>query len=296
MIKLHVHLYYGMFRSPYGQTMRKLKIAAVPYLNAKPIIHGLETSGDRVELFFDVPSKLPRMLEEGRADVALIPAIECLRRNGLTALPGVSISSRGSVESVRLFLRKGCTIGDVGTVALDKSSRTSVALTRVILKERFGLSPLYLSWRGDSSLRDAQADAVLLIGDNAMRVHDGLPSLDLGSEWDKLTGLPFVYALWASASPEVLEEAAPLLQDAKARGLEDIRAIALKESDRLGLEPETCIRYLTRCIYYDLGQQELEGLGRFHDYALKMGLVPDGVRLELYDGRNVREGALKRAD
>ncbi len=282
---------------PYSKNRQmtgKIKIGAVPYLNVKPIIYGLEAFRNRVELYFDVPSKLPRMLERGEVDVAVVPAIECLRRGGFVVLPGVSISSKGPVESVRLFL-KGGSIDTVKSVALDESSLTSAALTRIILKEKYGLSPLYFSWQGSSGIDEVEADAFLLIGDNAMLLNDGLVSLDLGREWDELTGLPFVYALWAGASTEVLAEAAALLQEAKERGLEDLGAIALKESGRLGLEPELCMRYLTRCIHYDLGEQELRGLYRFRDYALKMGLVPDGVEFELYDRGNVREGALKRA-
>lgn len=274
---------------------KRLKIAAVPYLNAKPIIYGLEGFSDRVELLFDVPSRLPAMLEEGVVDVALIPAIECLRRKGFVTLPGVSISSRGPVESVRLFLKRGY-VDNVRSVALDESSSTSAVLTKIILSERYGLSPQYFSWRGGSRIEDTRADALLLIGDDAMRVEDGLPSLDLGTEWDELTGLPFVYAVWASTSAETLNEAAPLLQEAKERGLDDLVAIALKESGRLGLEPELCINYLTQRIHYDLGEEEVRGLQRFHEYASKMGLVPDGVRFELYDRENIGEGALKKAD
>lgn len=145
-------------------------------------------------------------------------------------------------------------------------------------------------------MEETQADAVLVIGDNAMRVDDGLTSLDLGAEWQELTKLPFVYALWASASRETLNEAAPLLQDAKEHGLENLGAIALRESAKLGLEPELCIRYLTQCIHYDLGKEEIKGLQCFYDYAFKLGMVPDGVSFELHDRGHIREGALKKAD
>lgn len=274
---------------------RRLKIGAVPYLNAKPIIYGLERVSNKVELLFDVPSKLSDLLEERVVDVALIPAVECLRRKGFKIIPGVSLSSKGPVESVRLFLKRGC-VDNVRSVALDESSRTSVALTKVILKERYGLSPRYFSWQGGTSMDGTQADAFLLIGDNAMRVDDGLPSLDLGAEWDELTGLPFVYAVWASTSIEALNEAAPLLQDAKKGGLERLEAIAIRESGRLGLEPELCIRYLTKCMRYDLYEEEVNGLRQFYDYALKMSLVPDGISFELHDRENIREGALKKAN
>lgn len=264
-------------------------------MNAKPIIYGLQGAGEKTELLFDVPSRLPGLLADGVVDVALIPSIGCLFGKGLIALPGVCIASYGRVESVRLFLR-GCYIDDVRSVALDESSRTSAVLTRIILQEKYGISPRYFSWQAGSRMEDAQADAVLVIGDNAMRIDDGLPSLDLGAEWHEFAGLPFVYALWASASRDVLDEATNLLQGAKERGLEDLGAIALKESASLGLEPELCMRYLTQCIRYDFGEEELRGLRRFYDYARKMGLAPEGVRFELYDGEHIREGALEEAD
>jgi chorismate dehydratase len=274
---------------------RKLKIGAVPYLNVKPITYGLERLGNKVELLFEVPSRLPYLLEKGVVDVALVPTVECFRRKGLRIFPGVSISSKGPVESVRLFLRRGY-IDDVRSVALDESSRTSVALTRIILKERYGLCPRYFPWQGGTSMEEPQADAFLLIGDSAMRAGSGLPSLDLGTEWDELTGLPFVYAVWASTSAEVLNEAVPLLQDAKECGLEHLDAIAIRESGRLGLEPGLCIRYLTQCIRYELDEEEINGMRRFYDYALKMGLVPDGIGFELHYGENIRESALKKAN
>ena len=274
---------------------KKLKVGVVPYLNAKPIIYGLEGPGNKVELIYAVPSKLPRLLEDGEVDVAIVPAVECLRNSRFTVLPGISISSRGSVESVRLFLKKGY-IDKVRTVALDDSSRTSVVLTKIILKEKYGLSPRYVSWRGGSRMEDIQADALLVIGDSAMRVEDGPPSLDLGAEWDELTGLPFVYAVWASTSKEALDEAVPLLHDARERGLEELVTIALKESGILGLEPELCIKYLTQCIRYDLGDEEIEGLQLFCDYAIKMGLVPDGAGIDLYGRGNIRESVVRKAD
>ncbi|MDO8136328.1 MAG: menaquinone biosynthesis protein [Candidatus Brocadiales bacterium] len=271
---------------------RRLRIGVVPYLNAKPLVYGLEKRG-QVELIFDLPSVLPRLLEEGGVEVALIPSIEYLRGKGYTALAGICISSKGPVESVRLFLKKP--LNKLRSVALDEASLTSAALTRIILKERYGLEPRYLSWRSGPRLEGVEADAVLVIGDNAIRVSDGLPSLDLGAEWQELTQLPFVYALWVATSAERLERVSVLLQEAKESGVQDLGVIALREAEKLGLRHEVCLRYLTERIHYSLGEQEIEGLERFYSYALKMGLAPEGVRLEFSGRGHIREGAFKGA-
>lgn len=224
--------------------------------------------------------------------MALIPSIEYLQGRGLLVVPGICIASRGPVESVRLFLKRK--IMEVKRVALDESSLTSATLLRIILKERYGLEPEYFSWSAPS-MQEVEADAVLLIGDNAMRVGNGLPSLDLGAEWCRLTHLPFVYAFWVTFSEERLQVARPVLEGAKRSGLNNLGAVALSESERLGLGPEVCLRYLSQCIHYHMGIKEVEGFRRFYEYALEMGVAQEGVELECCLSLRTGEGALKEA-
>src|SRR3989338_5993147 len=192
---------------PYNKTMKKsLRVGAVPYLNTKPLVAGIE-GGRGVELRLAVPSQLPDLLERGELDVALIPSIEYLRGRPFFVVPDTSIASRGAVESVLLFLRVP-RVRDVKRVALDESSLTSAALARIILQERYGLrlsSVEYVPWPRNQDLNDTQADAVLVIGDNAMKmgVDFGIRNsdfgfqirnpqsaihnyLDLGAEWKAL--------------------------------------------------------------------------------------------------------------
>src|SRR5436853_6430066 len=144
-----------------------LRIGAVNYLNTKPLICDLEALAPQAELVLDVPSKLADDLAAGQLDVALIPAIEYFRAGSYRLVPNIAIASRGPVLSVTLFSRVPWT--EIRRVALDEGSRTSAALVQVLLRKRYGvqaeLQPLPL----DRPAETVRADAVLLIGDRAMR-------------------------------------------------------------------------------------------------------------------------------
>ncbi|HHT9121173.1 MAG TPA: menaquinone biosynthetic enzyme MqnA/MqnD family protein [Candidatus Hypogeohydataceae bacterium YC41] len=288
---------------------KSLKVGVVPYLNAKPLIAGMEEAG--AKLNFVVPSKLPNLLEQGGVDVALIPSIEYLRGRPFFVIPGISIASRGAVRSVLLFLKTPA-IKDIKRVALDEASLTSATLVGIILQERYGLPPSkieYIPWPGGQNLNGIHADAVLVIGDNAMKMsvggrgtlqraptQDVCMTLDLGAEWKALTGLPFVYALWVTSRKEFLGSATRLLSEAKRRGLATLDEIARREAKRLGLWQEICLRYLSENIHYELGEEEMAGLRRFYRYALSMGLASEGVNLDFGSKKNIREAAFQKTD
>src|SRR5262249_24246986 len=202
------------------------------------------------ELVLEVPSRLADQLAEGSLDVALIPVIEYFRAGSYTVVPDISIASRGPVLSVTLFSRVPWT--GIRRVALDEGSRTSAALTQVLLRKRHGLRPEVVPLPLEQSAEDADADAVLLIGDRAMRAC--LPGFahayDLGQEWHDWTGLPFVYAFWAVRSGVDLGPVADALAEAKRRGCEQTGLIAHREAPRLGLDAGFCRRYLGNIIYF----------------------------------------------
>src|SRR5262249_32385314 len=143
-----------------------IRIGAVNYLNTKPLICDLEQLASEAELVLEVPSKLADMLADGRLEVALIPVIEYFRAGTYSVVPDISIASRGPVLSVTLFSRVPWK--DIRRVALDQGSRTSAALTRVILGHRYGVLPEVVQLPLDREAESADADAVLLIGDRAM--------------------------------------------------------------------------------------------------------------------------------
>jgi chorismate dehydratase len=263
---------------------RCVRIGAVNYLNTKPLIHDLEMLAPTAELVLDVPSRLAELLAQGSLDVALIPVIEYFRGRTYTVLPDIAITSHGPVLSVTLFSRRPWT--GIRRVALDDGSRTSAALAQILLRKRYGVTPELVRLPLDGEAEQADADAVLLIGDRAMRAC--LPgfahAFDLGQEWHVWTGLPFVYAVWAVGADVDLGPAAAALVEAKRRGCAGIGPIAHAEAPRLGLDAGFCRRYLQTIIGFDLGPHELAGLQRYYALACELGLAHPGVRLQLYGG------------
>jgi len=259
-----------------------IRIGAVNYLNTKPLIYELETLAPGSELMLDVPSRLADLLGEGRLDVALIPAIEYFRAASYSIVPNIAIASRGPVLSVTLFSRVPWNA--IRRVALDEGSRTSAALCQIVLRKRYGVQPEVVTLPLDRAAEEVDADAVLLIGDRAMRAC--LPgfahAFDLGQEWHDWTGLPFVYAFWAVRAGVDLGPAAEALHEAKRRGCARIGPIAHHEAPGLGLDAGFCRRYLQSIIHFDLGPREQAGLHHYYMLACELGLARRGVGVEYY--------------
>ncbi|MCS6976885.1 MAG: menaquinone biosynthesis protein [Gemmatales bacterium] len=269
---------------------RRIRIGAVEYLNTKPLICDLEKLAPEAELILDLPSRLADHLASGHLDVALIPVIEYFRAGTYTVVPNVAIASRGPVLSVTLFSRVPVT--DIHSLSLDEGSRTSAALVQVLLRYRHEVIPRLEPLRMDQDPDTVATDAVLLIGDRAMRASlPGFPySYDLGQEWQDWTGLPFVYAVWAVRPGVDLGPVADALIEAKRRGRERVAQIAHQEAPRLQLDAGFCRRYLTNIIHFDLGPRELAGLERFYELACELGLAPRGVAIECYRAPALAQG------
>jgi chorismate dehydratase len=263
-----------------------LRIGAVGYLNAQPLIYGLDNHGPWLDLRLDHPSCLADALARDELDVALIPSVEYLRGSvrGYRIVPGLSIAARGPVRSVKLFCR--VPPERVQRLALDEGSRTSQVLTRVWLAEEHGVQPRVLELLpvGVSPL-ESTADAILVIGDRAMCVPTECFAcvIDLGEAWVARTGLPFVFALWVARRGVDLGPLAEVLHDCRARGLEHAPQIAADYAPRLGLSVSTCLEYLTRVLSYELGASEIAGLRLFAAKAAALGLAPEGVDLVFLD-------------
>jgi chorismate dehydratase len=261
---------------------RPVRIGAVAYLNTRPLIHDLDVLAPTAELVLDVPSRLADLLSKGQIDVGLIPAIEFFRSGRYTVVPNIAITSHGPVLSVTLFSRVPWP--RIRRIALDEGSRTSAALAQILLHKRHGANPERVPLPLDGRAEDADADAVLLIGDRAMQAC--LPgfahAFDLGQEWHEWTGLPFVYAFWAVGEGVELGPVATALAEAKRRGCARIGPIAQAEAPRLGLDAGFCRRYLQTIIGFDLGPRQLAGLQRYYGLACELGLARPGVRMEFY--------------
>ena len=246
-----------------------LRLGVVPYLNVAPIVHGLSGDG-RFAVVTDVPSRIAERLHAGEIDLGMIPSVE-YAAGDYAIVPGIAIGSRGPVRSVSLFHR--VPLDRVRRVAVDVSSRTSVALLKVLLRDRLGRDPEYATAAPVVTEMLADADAALVIGDPALYFDGDVPRLDLGAEWQALTGLPFVYAFWAGR-PGILEpEDIVRLQDSLLAGLRALPAIASQYNGHGAGRSAENEAYLRSNIAYGLGAQEVAGLREFYRRAHAAGLI-----------------------
>lgn len=258
-----------------------LRVGAVQYLNTKPLVHGLASAG--IDVVYDLPSRLADRLAAGRLDVALIPSIE-LFRGGHRLVSNACIGCRGPVMSVKLFFRT--LPSRVATLAVDEGSRTSAALARILLAERHGVRPTVEILPIGAGLADTAADAVLLIGDRAIgdvlargrRAGAFQVVWDLGDEWCRWSGLPFVFAVWAVRGGVDVGDLPKRLERARDHGKANLAAIAAAEAASHGLTVPQCLSYLRDNLHYDLGAAERQALDRFQAHASDLGLIsPDVV-------------------
>lgn len=264
--------------------MTALRLGAVSYLNTKPLVYGLEALPDQFDLRFDVPAKCATLLHEGQVDLGLIPAIEFLRgADDYWIVPGVAIASEGDVASVAVFSQKP--IEQVQTIALDLSSRTSVALTRILCAKRWGIAPAFTPAEPNLSAMLARADAALVIGDPAMAIDAGalgLTKIDLGGEWHALTGLPFVYAMWTGRQGVASPAHCSALRQAREQGGANLARIAAQVGGGDADRTDRALRYLRDNLKYGLGEREAAGLRRFHELGVDLGLAPALKPLNFY--------------
>ncbi|MEX2187767.1 MAG: menaquinone biosynthesis protein [Pirellulales bacterium] len=261
-----------------------LRLGAVNYLNTKPLVYGLGGAGGSCasspgayDLSFDLPSRLADDLAAGRLDVALIPSIEFFQNPSYAVVSDACIACRGPVLSVKLFSR--VPLESIASLALDEGSRTSAAVVQILLRKRFGLAPALEPLPIGATLADTAADAVLLIGDRAIHSPPGRFAAvwDLGDQWQRWSGLPFVFAMWV-ARPGIdadrLAELATVLAAARDGGLAHVEEIAEREAPLLGLTIPQCVSYLRDNLHFTLGPLERRGLDLFHRLAAELALVP----------------------
>lgn len=274
------------------------QLGVVPYLNADPLAAALRVPdalavlGDTVATSALVPSQLLQTLLRGELDAALVSVGGVLPEPGLRILPDICIASRGPVQSIQLYHRGP--LEAVRTVALDASSRSAVALTRVLFAEKWRLQPEFVTMLPDLSRMLAHADAALLIGNPALLTNEALDHgrwdgpvpyrKDLGAVWQELTGLPFVYAAWAvpdaarpDGSTRDLNRLHQVLQRATTWGMARIPELARQGAVQLGLPGPLAHEYLTRSIHYRLGGKERAGMQRFCELALRHGVLPESA-------------------
>jgi chorismate dehydratase len=265
-----------------------MRIAASTYLNSAPLVYSFTQGFLRKRYDFigdEAPSRCAEMLRAGECEIALIPVIELQRIPGLRIAPEIAVASKKRVRSVLIASRRP--LEEVRRLTLDPASRTSQTLVKILFLRRYGFLP-ECAERAMGPLVEVRklfddADAALVIGDPAMRLEASASGLDLkiydlAEEWRAMTGLPFVFAVWA-ARQDVCDRAPglPSLVDdliaAKREGVDHIEQIATQYASELELPRSELVDYLSQNVNYDLDDENLLGMGAYFDLAHECGLI-----------------------
>jgi predicted solute-binding protein len=251
------------------------RVCAVHFLNTLPLVWGLlrAPGTPRLHLEMASPADCADRLRRGEADLGLVPVAE-IARQSLPVLPGTCIASDGPVRSILLVSRKPWEA--VRTLSADRNSRTSVVLAQIILEERFGVRPVVSAHAPSLEAMLAEADAALLIGDAALQVDPAsLPYavLDLGEEWQRLTGLPMVFAAWAGPAAVQSPWLEGTLRESLADGIANLDVIVEQEAARHSVGGDLARSYLTENIRFLLGERELAGMREYLRRGESMGLI-----------------------
>jgi chorismate dehydratase len=248
-----------------------LRFSVVDFLNARPLIWGLlENPPPGVEVSRDLPSVCADKLAAGEADVGLIPSIEYQRIPDLRVVRGLGIAAASEVRSVLLV--SDVSREKIHSIALDPASRTSAALTLLLLKRQYGIEPIQ---------RDSEADARLVIGDPALKTRlNGHVVLDLAAEWRAYSGHPFVFAFWAVRPGVNAGAVEKIVRDSYAAGRRDFPHLVTREAEESGLSQAVIEDYLRHSLHFELDAGDLEGLTLFYRLAAEEGLIDRALPLE----------------
>lgn len=229
------------------------------------MLHGPQR--DLFDLDFQIPAACADQVASGEADIGIIPSFE-LTRQHLEVIPGPGIACHGPVRSILLISARPA--AEIRRLAVDSSSRTSVQLARVILERRYGAAPELIAHPPDLDAMLRIADAALIIGDPALRIEPSrLPYEvhDLGQEWVEMTGLPFVFAVWAGRKSVITPDVVEAFQSSCRFGRARIEEIVAAEAGRREIAPQLVREYLSRHIVHELGERDYQGMDLFLSYA-----------------------------
>lgn len=264
------------------------RVGCVSYLNAKPLIDGLDNEPG-VSVQSDVPARLLGDLESGAVDIALCPVIDYFTsRSDLVLVPSGGIGCEGPTLTVRLYSQ--VPIDQITTLHADTDSHTSVALSQVLLSQMFGVRPKIIDYHARERVAQGRIEespqAMLLIGD---KVVTGSPlavqypyQLDLGEGWHELTGLPFVFAMWMARVGTVLGDLPARLSDRLEKNLPQRLLIAERYAQAHGWPSDLAEHYLIDILRYRVGRLELQAVARFGRMAAQLGLVTGERGIDIY--------------
>lgn len=244
--------------------MVRMNISVVSYLNSAPLVYGILHYGylDDCSVTLDIPAAGAARLISGEADIALVPVGAFLQPGEVQWTGRYCIGVEGPVRTVGLFSMTP--LDRIRTVWLDPHSRTSVRLIQILARYHWKVNwefiPAYEGFELDA-IRDDQAG--ICIGDKVFGIENRYPfHYDLAEEWIKYTGLPFVFAAWASKKP-VKAEIADRLDKAQSKGITSIEEVAREYSSKTNLPESEILDYLTRNISYDFSDRKKAGMQEF---------------------------------
>jgi chorismate dehydratase len=271
--------------------MKRLRISAISYLNTAPLMWDFEhrSTGAAFDISYTLPAQCAASLRDGTADIGIIPAAAYCSVPDLAVIPGVAIASRRPVRSILLVSK--VPLKDIQTVALDTSSMTSVALTKVLFARWWGGQRTFAAMSPDIEQMLERYDSGLVIGDPALQIdRSRYITYDLAEEWIRFTGKPFVFAFWAVRQAALRDagsdtDLATLFQQSRDHGLapENVNRIAREWAPRLGLTEAAVGDYLTHSIHYSLEPECLAGLRLFYRYAKECGALPGAGPLQFLE-------------
>jgi len=265
-----------------GNSDRQLRIAASSYLNTAPLIWSFVRGSKRnaVELLFDkAPARCAEMLAADEVDAALVPVIEYQRIPGIAVVPEVCVGARNAVRSV-VIASKNENLRDVHRVALDDSSRTSVALVKIIFLEFLGYEPEWQLCPSDLKTMLDHNDAALIIGDPAMMIpREQVKVFDVVKLWREHTGFGFVFAMWMTPASEVNKIRTIDFAGARDEGLEHLDEVILDYESRIPLSHEEIRQYLTENVSFRMDEEMSKGLAHYFKLAQKHGLINEAKPL-----------------
>ncbi len=254
---------------------RTVALGVVSYLNAVPLVHGLDRF-EEISLVADVPSRLLDHLVAGRVDLSLCPVIDFQRSPvPLGIVPAGGIGSDGPTLTVSVFSREP--IEKIARITVDGDSHTSAALLRVIMHDRFGRTPELCPLRPGEEREGDGPPAVLLIGDKVVtrRPPESLypHRLDLGEAWKEMTGLPFVFAVWMARTGARLGRVPAILARQREENLGRIESLAAAYAPAAGWPVPLAETYLGKLLSYRIGPSERRAIQEFWERCRALGLI-----------------------
>lgn len=251
------------------------KVSVVQYLNSVPLVWGMlkgEQQG-RYDLQMTTPAVCSEAVRQGKADIGIIPSIEYAKIERGQILSGISISAKGAVKSVLLLSK--VPIEKIKSVAVDNSSRTSSALLRILMRKYYSRFITVSPAAPKPADMLKRADAAMVIGDPALTFSDPVAHVyDLGAEWNNLTGLPFVFALWVGREESMPARFKEDFEASRDFGMAHVDDIAAEYAPRLSMTPDSVKSYLTESVDYSLDEENRKGLRYFYKLARETGIIP----------------------